>query len=425
MITCSKCSTENIDGAKFCKSCGDATNNTLPSSTVCQSCAEPLAQGARFCKKCGHAVTLAIPETGQNDLAQKSVVLELDTETLTKLTVSVIPIAEMNPAGLAIDSASPLPSTEMATANINETEVAEGAELALSTPVVAETQSTGPTVQPAALAQGKTADELFAALSAQPQTDKPSALEKGDVSQAPVNLKALAAVICLIVLVLAGGTYWVMNKQAADQAVATINKTETEQNKTGIAPGAVGAAQQPGITAPANTNEQAPTVAIDPSSSQSLPQSSSQSASQPVLQANTEAGNTGNPALANTSVNPQLAIANDKASTASRLGNKAKRKNDEDDEDEEDEENENWANGRSSKQNRQHRTATSDFPGGSLMSNRTVAMLGRADDYINSRQYDKAISIIESALQSDPGNPAALAKLRKARAKQREAERNF
>ena len=47
-MKCAKCQSENREGAKFCKGCG----NTL--ELACPSCGCPYKPGARFCDECGH-----------------------------------------------------------------------------------------------------------------------------------------------------------------------------------------------------------------------------------------------------------------------------------------------------------------------------------------------------------------------------------
>ncbi|HET6770327.1 MAG TPA: adenylate/guanylate cyclase domain-containing protein [Actinomycetota bacterium] len=47
MIRCSTCSTENVDGARFCASCGS------PLGEACSNCGTAIPAGARFCPACG------------------------------------------------------------------------------------------------------------------------------------------------------------------------------------------------------------------------------------------------------------------------------------------------------------------------------------------------------------------------------------
>lgn len=63
MTKCANCGTQNNGGAKFCKSCGTALAQAIPSpeqtsaSNNCPACASPVVPGARFCKKCGTGLT--------------------------------------------------------------------------------------------------------------------------------------------------------------------------------------------------------------------------------------------------------------------------------------------------------------------------------------------------------------------------------
>jgi hypothetical protein len=63
MTKCANCGTQNNGSAKFCKSCGTALAQAIPSpeqpvaSSNCSACASPVAPGARFCKKCGTGLT--------------------------------------------------------------------------------------------------------------------------------------------------------------------------------------------------------------------------------------------------------------------------------------------------------------------------------------------------------------------------------
>lgn len=46
-MKCSKCQSENREGAKFCQGCGSELELTCP------SCGQPLQPNARFCDECG------------------------------------------------------------------------------------------------------------------------------------------------------------------------------------------------------------------------------------------------------------------------------------------------------------------------------------------------------------------------------------
>lgn len=50
MIRCSTCSTDNVDGARFCASCGN------PLGEACSKCGTAIPAGARFCPACGTPV---------------------------------------------------------------------------------------------------------------------------------------------------------------------------------------------------------------------------------------------------------------------------------------------------------------------------------------------------------------------------------
>ena len=72
MTKCANCGTQNNGGAKFCKSCGTAFTQAIPSpeqhvaSSNCPACANPVAPGARFCKKCGTGLTDRVARTGES-----------------------------------------------------------------------------------------------------------------------------------------------------------------------------------------------------------------------------------------------------------------------------------------------------------------------------------------------------------------------
>src|SRR5689334_8479809 len=48
-MICSKCQTDNPDGAKFCRNCGN-------SLLACSNCGAPMSPGDRFCTSCGQPV---------------------------------------------------------------------------------------------------------------------------------------------------------------------------------------------------------------------------------------------------------------------------------------------------------------------------------------------------------------------------------
>jgi hypothetical protein len=52
-------------------------------------------------------------------------------------------------------------------------------------------------------------------------------------------------------------------------------------------------------------------------------------------------------------------------------------------------------------------------PGGEMMHGKATALLNRADSFIASGDYDNALATAQTALALDPGNTAALAKIRK------------
>lgn len=55
------------------------------------------------------------------------------------------------------------------------------------------------------------------------------------------------------------------------------------------------------------------------------------------------------------------------------------------------------------------------------MASKVRSLLGKADGYIASRQYDKAMAMAESALELDPSSSAAKSMIGKAKARQMEA----
>jgi cytoskeletal protein RodZ len=58
------------------------------------------------------------------------------------------------------------------------------------------------------------------------------------------------------------------------------------------------------------------------------------------------------------------------------------------------------------------------------MARKVTTLLAKADGYIGSHQYDKAIATAESALELEPGSTAATAMVNKAKARQLEALKN-
>jgi hypothetical protein len=52
-------------------------------------------------------------------------------------------------------------------------------------------------------------------------------------------------------------------------------------------------------------------------------------------------------------------------------------------------------------------------PGSEMMHGKATALLNRADSFIASGDYDNALATAQTALALDPGNTAALAKIRK------------
>jgi len=65
-ILCPKCATENGDGAKFCKACGQKLSPlpvSLPPDPIvgiaCPSCSKENSAGAKFCKSCGGSMSPA------------------------------------------------------------------------------------------------------------------------------------------------------------------------------------------------------------------------------------------------------------------------------------------------------------------------------------------------------------------------------
>jgi ribosomal protein L40E len=49
-VVCRKCSTQTVQGAKFCHGCGAAIETIL----VCASCGSKLPANALFCSQCGY-----------------------------------------------------------------------------------------------------------------------------------------------------------------------------------------------------------------------------------------------------------------------------------------------------------------------------------------------------------------------------------
>jgi ribosomal protein L40E len=53
-LVCSKCSTRNAPGSKFCENCGTKLDRTKPvDSLVCSKCSTRNAPGSKFCENCG------------------------------------------------------------------------------------------------------------------------------------------------------------------------------------------------------------------------------------------------------------------------------------------------------------------------------------------------------------------------------------
>jgi len=93
MSSCTSCSKELIDGAKFCKCCG--SNQSQPKTEVaqsiilsCSACGTPLVAGAKFCRSCGTAASL--PEISKVT-AELSVCEPLASQAATKRTSSITP----------------------------------------------------------------------------------------------------------------------------------------------------------------------------------------------------------------------------------------------------------------------------------------------------------------------------------------------
>jgi hypothetical protein len=66
--------------------------------------------------------------------------------------------------------------------------------------------------------------------------------------------------------------------------------------------------------------------------------------------------------------------------------------------------------------------AAAELP--NVMAGKVSTLLGKADAYISSRQYDKAMAMAESALELDPSSGAAKAMINKAKTRQMEALRS-
>jgi class 3 adenylate cyclase/tetratricopeptide (TPR) repeat protein len=62
VIRCSNCSTENVDGARFCASCGSALGE------ACSNCGAAIPTDARFCPACGTPVGAAAPSGQERKL---------------------------------------------------------------------------------------------------------------------------------------------------------------------------------------------------------------------------------------------------------------------------------------------------------------------------------------------------------------------
>jgi len=60
-VKCPSCETENIDGAKFCKKCGQSLRTEL----ICPNCNHPNSLDSGFCIECGHSLTETTPEPTQ------------------------------------------------------------------------------------------------------------------------------------------------------------------------------------------------------------------------------------------------------------------------------------------------------------------------------------------------------------------------
>ncbi|WP_395408817.1 hypothetical protein ACHMW6_15530 [Pseudoduganella sp. UC29_106] len=58
------------------------------------------------------------------------------------------------------------------------------------------------------------------------------------------------------------------------------------------------------------------------------------------------------------------------------------------------------------------------------MARKVSALIAKANGYVDSKQYDKAIATAETALELDPRSSAAHAMISKAKARQMEALRS-
>jgi len=62
-MRCSKCGSDNREGAKFCNACGTAFSNT------CAACGALNQPGAKFCDECGTTLTGGVPTTAEGRAA--------------------------------------------------------------------------------------------------------------------------------------------------------------------------------------------------------------------------------------------------------------------------------------------------------------------------------------------------------------------
>lgn len=391
MTKCANCGTQNNGSAKFCKSCGTALAQAIPSpeqpvaSSNCPACASPVAPGARFCKKCGTGLTdrVALAAESGARAAESASVPPACSAHDTASAGPVVPDKPVTEVALSarpgVDAVTEVPATPAAsTVPVGTLPVAEApvsprpADVA---PVVTPSVDTarvdvGPVDTPSASPRPVDA----APVSTPPMSGSaPNGRTKGS----PYLIVGIGVSV-LVSLVGAGAYWWSGSHKSPDtapQADASVLQTPAPTPAPPVAP-----AEPMSSPAPERSASSGADAPAQPAASAAATPQLDRPPATPTTEV-FDALRAAKPAQSK-----RAAPAPTPAPTPRPEGRPALR------------------------------STQSDG-----LNEKVATMLSKGDGYIANQQYDKAVATGESVLVLDPDNAAAKALIRRAKARQLDA----
>lgn len=412
MIRCTKCGHESIDSSKFCRACGHSlskdalSSSTTPPQQQCSTCTSPLATGAKFCKKCGTAVaamevatTISPDSIAQNNAtasanvsAQETIVNARNeaagTPTIAEeftqaITAEPVPVVDAAPAQQDNSPAQPVETTAGSVCTNCSLPLPANAKFckACGTPVAPQERPSQELAPEPFAKQAVPAPEV-ASQPSSPQKQTSPAPQGQSNPPAKSSKLTVALISTAAIVVIVGGVagYVWRSSKAADTVATTAPEVAQAQSTTPVdIP-----APQPVVPAPAQA---APTTTTEPVENKPrVPEVSAPVAmrSQPEIANEVPATPT-----AKVQALPEKPVHAPKPVIAAAILPKQ-----------------------------------APVPEVTQQANpltpKVAALLAKADGYISSQQFDKAIATAESVLELDPGNTSATATIKRAKTKQME-----